>query len=323
MNAREYDPAIARFISPDPVLDRGFPTQTLNRYTYVGNNPLSFTDPSGHGKGWKKFRKIFRMVVAIVAAFFTAGAALVAMSSAMMASGLVGGLASLGAAGGYAMTVVAGAFSGAMAGAVGGGIMCGSDCAKAGARAGAVSGGIFAGADSLVSASNMGTAGQILTRSTAGGLASDANGGKFSDGFKTAFATGTAAWGYQKIVNYGATWESGGEAVAKGDLAPPIRSANNVMFATKEVDPNAWFTEGGRISRALNALPGGNALAGGHDAMMNVIEKAGGKPAFYATVLPMIAPAAAVTGAALLDGPGGFAAYGAYQCSRGDGDCAQ
>jgi hypothetical protein len=45
MNGRVYDPVIGRFLSADPVLGGG--SQGLNRYSYVLNNPLSRTDPSG------------------------------------------------------------------------------------------------------------------------------------------------------------------------------------------------------------------------------------------------------------------------------------
>jgi len=46
--ARWYDPYIGRFISPDTIVpDPGNP-QDLNRYTYASNNPLIYTDPSGH-----------------------------------------------------------------------------------------------------------------------------------------------------------------------------------------------------------------------------------------------------------------------------------
>jgi RHS repeat-associated protein len=40
--ARLYDPAIGRFLSADPVNDGP------NRYAYVSNNPLRYTDPTGH-----------------------------------------------------------------------------------------------------------------------------------------------------------------------------------------------------------------------------------------------------------------------------------
>ncbi len=46
--ARYYDPSLGRFIQPDPVVpDPGDP-QSLNRYAYVRNDPLSLVDPSGN-----------------------------------------------------------------------------------------------------------------------------------------------------------------------------------------------------------------------------------------------------------------------------------
>ncbi len=49
MNGRVYDPKLGRFLSADPVWlgDLAAP-QSLNPYSYVGNNPLSATDPSGY-----------------------------------------------------------------------------------------------------------------------------------------------------------------------------------------------------------------------------------------------------------------------------------
>ncbi len=48
MNARIYDPIIGRFLSPDALIPSPTDLQSYNRYSYVRNNPLSFTDPSGH-----------------------------------------------------------------------------------------------------------------------------------------------------------------------------------------------------------------------------------------------------------------------------------
>jgi len=47
-NARYYDPQISRFISSDTIIPNPANPQTLNRYSYVGNNPVTYTDPSGH-----------------------------------------------------------------------------------------------------------------------------------------------------------------------------------------------------------------------------------------------------------------------------------
>ncbi|MEU1439352.1 polymorphic toxin type 24 domain-containing protein [Streptomyces sp. NPDC005786] len=46
LGAREYDPAIGRFISVDPVLDLNDPQQSQG-YSYGNNNPVSFSDPTG------------------------------------------------------------------------------------------------------------------------------------------------------------------------------------------------------------------------------------------------------------------------------------
>ncbi|WP_432052189.1 RHS repeat-associated core domain-containing protein [Streptomyces xiamenensis] len=46
LGAREYDPLLGRFISPDPLLLENDPSQH-NAYVYSNNNPLAFADPSG------------------------------------------------------------------------------------------------------------------------------------------------------------------------------------------------------------------------------------------------------------------------------------
>ncbi|MHC1725319.1 MAG: RHS repeat-associated core domain-containing protein [Syntrophobacteraceae bacterium] len=46
--ARYYDPEIGRFISPDSIVQAPGDPQTLNRYSYCRNNPLMYTDLSGH-----------------------------------------------------------------------------------------------------------------------------------------------------------------------------------------------------------------------------------------------------------------------------------
>jgi len=46
--ARHYDPTLARFIQPDTIVPAPGDPQSLNRYAYTGNNPVRYTDPSGH-----------------------------------------------------------------------------------------------------------------------------------------------------------------------------------------------------------------------------------------------------------------------------------
>jgi RHS repeat-associated protein len=62
MNGRIYDPIIARFISPDPFIGDALDLQAYNRYAYVQNNPVMFTDPSGYFKIKNVFRAISKAV---------------------------------------------------------------------------------------------------------------------------------------------------------------------------------------------------------------------------------------------------------------------
>jgi RHS repeat-associated protein len=48
MNGRMQDPHLGRFLSADPYIVGLDNSQAVNRYSYVNNNPLSFTDPSGY-----------------------------------------------------------------------------------------------------------------------------------------------------------------------------------------------------------------------------------------------------------------------------------
>ena len=46
--ARQYDPYLNRFISPDTIIPDPANPQSLNRYSYGYNNPVKYLDPSGH-----------------------------------------------------------------------------------------------------------------------------------------------------------------------------------------------------------------------------------------------------------------------------------
>ncbi|MCK5137880.1 MAG: hypothetical protein KAR19_18990, partial [Bacteroidales bacterium] len=48
MNGRVYDPILGRFLSPDPFVQLPGYANSFNRYAYVLNNPLKYTDPSGY-----------------------------------------------------------------------------------------------------------------------------------------------------------------------------------------------------------------------------------------------------------------------------------
>jgi RHS repeat-associated protein len=51
LNGRVYDPFIGRMMSADPIVGDPLSGQSWNRYSYVWNNPLAYTDPTGFCPG--------------------------------------------------------------------------------------------------------------------------------------------------------------------------------------------------------------------------------------------------------------------------------
>ena len=128
MNGRLYDPELGRMLSPDPFVQVPEYSQNFNRYSYVMNNPLNLTDPSGfsfasdvlggfgihtavNNWGRENWRTIVVIVVVAVLTYFTAGAA-----SAWGAGLYASATGTVGAAAGSVAATAAGAFGGAVAG---------------------------------------------------------------------------------------------------------------------------------------------------------------------------------------------------------------
>jgi RHS repeat-associated protein len=119
MQGRIYDPKLGRFLQADPIVQDPLNAQSYNRYTYVFNNPLSLTDPSGYRSISQNLELYWKPIVAIGIAVYTGGQSLAAMAEG--GAGLataVGWAAAGGAASGYVMTgslrgAVIGAFQGA------------------------------------------------------------------------------------------------------------------------------------------------------------------------------------------------------------------
>jgi len=208
MNGRVYDPKLGRFLSADPFIQNATSSQAYNRYSYVQNNPMAATDPSGYFL--KKFvKKYWRVIVAVVAAVVTGGAALGAMGAtwttasvgqlmiAGMAAGAVSGAITTGSIRGAFEGAIFGAFSAGIAGAIGGtglgpfgramahGVTrAGLGKAKGGTyRSGFWSG--FVGSIAPVDGIKHMEA-RVLASAVAGGTASVLGGGKFTNGAMSA-----------------------------------------------------------------------------------------------------------------------------------------
>ncbi|WP_445765912.1 toxin TcdB middle/N-terminal domain-containing protein [Rheinheimera sp.] len=60
MGGRTYNPILGRFMQADPFIQAPSNLQNYNRYSYVLNNPMSYSDPSGYF-----FKKILRSIAKI------------------------------------------------------------------------------------------------------------------------------------------------------------------------------------------------------------------------------------------------------------------
>ncbi|WP_293634471.1 FG-GAP-like repeat-containing protein [Shewanella sp. CG12_big_fil_rev_8_21_14_0_65_47_15] len=158
MNGRIYDATIGRFMQADPFIQAPSDTQSYNRYSYVKNNPMSYTDPSGFflDKLWKGIKKYWRVAVAIVATVYLGPLA------AQLWGPVIGGAATGFVAGGIATGSLKGALVGAATGAMFGAI-----------------GDYFQNTQGF-------SVGKIASHGVAGGISSELSGGKFGHGFASA-----------------------------------------------------------------------------------------------------------------------------------------
>ncbi len=91
-NFRYYDPQLARFIQPDDIIGDLADPQSYNRYSYVLNNPLRFTDPGGHSG--KEVADWWSSKVGTAFEFYTAGSqSTILIGTLGTLNSLVGGVA--------------------------------------------------------------------------------------------------------------------------------------------------------------------------------------------------------------------------------------
>jgi RHS repeat-associated protein len=181
MGGRIYDPTLGRFLQADPHIQAPNNSQNYNRYSYVLNNPMSYTDPSGFF-----FNKLFKGINKALGKF----APIVAIGLAFMGQGWAAkGIWHAAAVGFGAGGVATGSLKGALIGA-----FTGAAFHKIGAYFSDQSwrnelfnlNGSKFGGNFLTSGQ---IAGQIASHAAVGGVASTLNGGKFGHGFFSAGVT--------------------------------------------------------------------------------------------------------------------------------------
>ncbi|MCK9490367.1 MAG: RHS repeat-associated core domain-containing protein [Xanthomonadales bacterium] len=161
MNGRLYDPVLGRFIQADPFVQDPANSQSFNRYTYVFNNPLAWTDPSGYlGKREKRWaRGIAAIVITVYTGNYAAGLKGWAAAGATAAGGAAAGAVATGS--------LRGAVQGSLSALVFWGVGQGADTW------------LGVGKDS-VDSFNLG---RSFLHGAAGGTLASLQGGKFGHGF--------------------------------------------------------------------------------------------------------------------------------------------
>ena len=208
MDGRMYDPYLGRFLSPDPYIQAPDNTQSLNRYAYCLNNPLSYTDPTGYS--W--IGNFFSAAIGIAVSIETGGFGGTFLG--VMASAACGGASSAFVSsmmnGNNLWTATKSAFVGGCWGAVGGMTNYGigsiggdwytrialhsvSDASMEALQGGHFEHGLLVGMVSAGGAealsaygSNMSNASMIACEAALGGVVSELGGGKFANGAMTA-----------------------------------------------------------------------------------------------------------------------------------------
>lgn len=224
MNGRIYDPEIGKFLSADPTLQFPESTQGYNRYAYAGNNPLTFTDPSGFSF-WKKLLSVVGVLLNFIPGFQ-------GWSTAFWQGFITGFLTS----GGNLKAALLGGVGGALFGVVGGktmsfvqrallhGLIGGSISALGGGRFGSGFLGAFASGllspqiEGLLGAAGtggiMGTVLRTVASAIVGGISSKLGGGKFLNG--------AAMAAFARLFNDEAHTEKRSDSSAQNDMEEEV-----------------------------------------------------------------------------------------------------
>uniref|UniRef100_UPI004048492F RHS repeat domain-containing protein n=1 Tax=Rheinheimera sp. TaxID=1869214 RepID=UPI004048492F len=195
MGGRTYNPILGRFMQADPFIQAPSNLQNYNRYSYVLNNPMSYTDPSGYFS-FNPLKKLTRNIIRAATKVF--GAELVNFVGTAVASYFGGPWGA--AAWTYEFNRAMGASStGALRSAV-----------TAAASAFALQG--------IGESSYWGQAGtpqNIFANAMVGGISAELQGGKFGHGFISA---GVAS-AFKPMLNDIGGENSANAAIERGDVA--------------------------------------------------------------------------------------------------------
>jgi RHS repeat-associated protein len=265
LNGRVYDPTIGRFLSADTVIQNLAASQSVNPYSYAWNNPLRYTDPSGHSLlgsilgilaaaiiiyfapefGPALFGDSWGLATAGIAGFvggFVGAAVSTGNLSAALTAGLVGAITAMAffEAGDFANNYFEGSnWQGTASvlahAAVGCGsaMLSGGNCGRGALSAALSEAAEQSGAIKTAALASWGSVVGTAESGLVGGLSSEITGGKFNDGFTTAAA------GYlfnsllhvdKRVVTGDVTIQCYGATPEQCDEIVAQANASNIMF---------------------------------------------------------------------------------------------
>ena len=236
MNGRIYDPHLGRMLQADPLIQFPANTQSYNRYSYVLNNPLSATDPSGYFIGavigavldQVVYRVLPDSLHAPLNAVLTVAAANVCGPCAIAVSAYTSAQSAYAQTGDFKQAATAGAYAGVSSAAF---YAVGQAFVGDGALAGLEGPGKFAS--------------QVGLHGLTGGVLAEIQGGKFGHGFLAAGLAKGSSLGAA-----GADWNMQGQflaAVVTGGTVSHVtggKFANGAMTATFAFAANQVTTSG-------------------------------------------------------------------------------
>ncbi|GAA5442267.1 hypothetical protein Misp06_00441 [Microbulbifer sp. NBRC 101763] len=224
MNGRIYDPRLGRFMQADPFVQAAADTQMYNRYSYVRNNPLNATDPSGYFLSILIDQAIIRALPAPVADMVQLFGSII--TSIYCGPCSIAFNAYFSSQRTYAAT---GDFGAAM-------------------KAGLISGASSAAFYGISEAAGLTGGERIFASAVVGGIVSELQGGKFGHGFISA---GLSAWAGQSE-----TFGGGNGPTPEGTIAAMI------IGGTSSVVSGGKFANGA-VTAAFQAIVASAASRGG------------------------------------------------------------
>jgi RHS repeat-associated protein len=225
MNGRMYDASLGRMLQADPVVQAPNNLQNYNAYTYVLNNPLNMTDPSGYF-----FKKLLKAHMKLTGSW--------AVHKFLNKNPLLKSIVSV------ALNFIPGCQAWCSAVFNGQSTFVATGSLNAGLKAGAISY-LSSEANGLVGGNtDVGSFGNVFGNAMVGGISAELQGGNFGHGF---WAAGFAAMAKPMLNDIGGD-NSANSAIARGDVAALSEFKIHRVVGAAVVGGTASVLSGGKFA---------------------------------------------------------------------------